>query len=278
MLRFASAVLVLSLTACGGGGGGSTTVTSTGPACEHEAKIQIGEYAAVNSNFLFGTTATGTSCVNLQNLNNNTVSSEWTFNYAAPDVTNNPVTWTTIIYGDKGSVKTNTKLPKLLNLITSIPINYKISASTPTGGGSVFFDVNLSKIPNPTGLQPSQGTTVNIDIALNTWGDRLTNPSLWYWDKSNLNLPIVTIDGVQYYFQVDGTYDPNSKLPISFTRLDFKGSLNRNETINIKSFLDYLVLNNIIPNNLYVSVIELGAEIQDGVGDIKIESYNLSVN
>jgi hypothetical protein len=281
--------LISTLVGCGGGGGSSTPValasTSNTPLvtnknCQANGLISSDNYIASNSSHLFGTTAQGTSCVSITS-QSNTISSDFTYDYSSADPTNQAVTFISVIYGNKpGITSGNNKLPTTLASINNAIVTYDISSKIDnTGGGSLFFDINLTVTNSPTNMQPIGGTTVNLDITLNSWGTYISDPNFQnVWRKDLLNLPIVTIGGVQYYYQVDGIYNVNSKLPISFTRVDFISYPNASTSINIKPFLAYLVSNNVIPNNLYLSNIEFGAEIAYGKGDIKLSNYNVSVN
>ena len=297
-LALSSACAIL-LSACGGGGGGGPATTSvaimanatpsTVPmnCAQDYSLLQANNFYANPNSWNKGSITNFTNCVGVAYNGTNIVGDiKYDWPYAPISYANGaPIkAYPAIVYGNKpGLTPANDKLPKQITAINSLPITWDITSTrSNVSSGALFFDVWLTTTANASGLSPSQGTTVEMGITLDVWGD-LNNTCAY--NRQLCGVPIVNIDGEQYYFIAGndgGAYNnqyvgSNSQYRVNFARVNYTGT-STSGTINLKSFLNYVVNNNLIPGNLYVSSIELGAELAYGSGEIQINRYNININ
>jgi Glycosyl hydrolase family 12 len=274
----ALSLLVLCLAACGGGGGGSGGATSN-HICNKLLYTVQGKYAG-GPNIWGLDSATNTSsnytdCITL-NSSGNTASGvlEWDFQ----SIVGNPaIAYPSFYYGAKPRQPNtdSTILPRLTSQINSFVVSWDYSLAHGGGldSGNVLIDNWLTSIPNPTGYDPQHGLAVELMVFLDTWGSQ--------WATYYLGWNIVTINGIQYYFQgyseKDGTstYDSNYVYRVSLFPVVNMGV---HASLDLAPIIDYLTSNSYIPSNLYFANTEFGHEIKQGSGKTIINSYGVSVN
>jgi hypothetical protein len=261
----------LILTACGGGGGsGGVTPSISSNSCERFTYVLQGQYAAGPDvwglDYSSNQSNNYSACVTITSNGQNTSAvSSWDFG----SMVGNPViAFPSVYYGAKvGSpVTVNSVLPKQINQINSFVVswNYNLTHGQGLDSGDVIIDNWLTTIPNATGYTPSEGMAVEIMIFLENWGSN--------WATYYLNWPIVSIEGIQYYFQA--TLEQNNILAVSLFPVN---NLSRNSSLDLAPILKYLIDNNIVPDNLYFADTEFGTEINRGSGQHNITSYSVSV-
>ena len=311
MKQLLSAVLLsVTLTACGGGGGGggggnsglpviqAASIANPTPStvtmnCEQLALVKAGNYYAFPNSWNRGSITNYTNCIGLSPNGSGVVAdTKYNWPYQPNDPNLAAKAYPTIIYGLHPTVTgSNGVLPKLLSQINNVPITWDVTRTgSDPNTGVLFFDTWLSTNANPARFDGSSGVTVSLGITLGVWGALKDTPA---WKKdwrdgscncgNNMPFPIVTIDGEEYFLQVDGSnfggpnyYDGKHTLGISFTRVNQVTDITQGQ-INLKSFINHLVNNNTIPANLYLMLVEFGTELGHGQGEIKYNNYNVSV-
>ena len=204
-VKSATAVITaLLLAACGGGGGSSESSpapkASISNNCARQTYSYISPYGASPNNWGIPVGTTGYSnCISITDIGNDTISASFVWNFGT--LVGDPVlAYPSIIYGaTPGQPVSNTNLPKAINQVKSLIVNWNYSLTHGAGSdsGNVLIDSWVTTTSNhldqtPNGYLASEGIVVELMIFLDNWGSN--------WATYYLKWPIVTVNGQKYYF------------------------------------------------------------------------------
>ena len=101
-----------------------------------------------------------------------------------------------------------------------------------------------------------------------------------YGDPAGIRVDTVTIGGVVYdVFVREGHGDASGKNANRWTYIAFSA---RTPVLKgflpLGSFIDYLLARNILNRNLYITSVELGNEIMEGDGKVRVKDYAIDLN
>lgn len=275
----------LLVSACGGGSNSEPTVTSQ-PAvssvtglplnCSDYTRISQGAY--VGASVPFGTYGTGkpyTSCVNISPTAQGVAfEAKW-------NTPPNTVNLQEVIYGLKGGyTSSNGVLPRKASDITSLTVSYDAQVTVAQGIGDLSVESWLTTGPTAGCLTPQCGVMVELFVNLQT-----------NWNPDYRGLPIVTVDGRDWYMRAGSTKETNAtsvtntyaepkpnggtfQFHVSFLPVV---NLPNQAQVDMKKFYTYLVSANILPDTLYFSNVEFMLESNGGAGQLRVDNLVIEV-
>jgi len=202
-------------------------------------------------------------CIKVNTINPLSVSFTW--NWPLANVNPEPVkAYPGIIYGfapywPTSSTSTTSKLPVKLSNISSYSVTYDVSVSSSSDASwNTAFDIFITTDNPPT----TKGRINEIMIMLDYQNPWFNNP--------NPDIGTFIIDGRQYRVS---SYDYGTGGKGYMFYIPVPG-VNK-ATINITTFLNWLMTNHYIDPNNYLADIEFGNEIISGTGTTTINNYDI---
>lgn len=179
----------------------------------------------------------------------------WT--WAWPEKDSSVKAYPEIIYGWKpwATESTNTNIPVQISSINELVVSYDINTEA-EGNYNLSFDIwiNKQKTPSPN----------NISAELMIW---LHNHGMY---PAGGFVEQVTIDGELYDFNIGGVGHAGwVYIAFVIAEPEYKGDT------KIHEFLKYLVDNDHISSSEYISSIELGNELIDGIGNTRFDHFSV---
>ena len=275
----------LLVSACGGGSNSEPIVTSQ-PAvssvtglplnCGDYTRISQGAY--VGASVPFGTYGTGkpyTSCINI------TPTAQGVAFEAKWNTPPNTVNLQEVIYGLKGGyTSSNGVLPRKAADITALTVSYDAQVTVTQGIGDLSVESWLTTGPTAGCLTPQCGVMVELFVNLQT-----------SWNPDYRGLPMVTVDGRDWYMRAGSTKETNAT-PVTNTYAEPKPNggtfqfhvgflpvknLPNQAQIDMKKFYNYLVSANVLPNTLYFSNVEFMLESNGAAGELRVNNLVIEV-
>lgn len=275
----------LLVSACGGGSNSEPIVTSQ-PAvssvtglplnCGDYTRISQGAY--VGASVPFGTYGTGkpyTSCINI------TPTAQGVAFEAKWNTPPNTVNLQEVIYGLKGGyTSSNGVLPRKAADITALTVSYDAQVTVTQGIGDLSVESWLTTGPTAGCLTPQCGVMVELFVNLQT-----------SWKPNYQGLPIVTVDGRDWYMRAGSTKETNAT-PVTNTYAEPKPNggtfqfhvsflpvvnLPNQAQVDMKKFYSYLVSASILPDTLYFSSVEFMLESNGGAGQLRVDNLVIEV-
>lgn len=298
---FTAVIFTSVLVACGGGGGGgggnTNPVTPVAPVFNSALKptdlpldcftkmytrsalidgAVSKEYGYENNSWgawaLYGGTALKqpwSQCVGVGFSDANTVVARmtWDTNGQTPANTLYPE----IVYGFKPQPIQNNSptFPKLITNISSLNVKWNFEIDKGNGAGQILLEAWLSSSPK---VSDNHDGIVNaeVGIMLDCWGN-----DSWCIESGEL----VVIGGQDYIYKAarpSEIFGVIGSSPFTYFRSvkpqTGKGSL------DMMQFINFLKSRNAIPNSLYLDSIEFGPEVSFGKGEVRVNSYSITVN
>ena len=239
--------------------------------CQDATKLYAGSYAVENNQWgSAGVVGAYSQCVGMGSIAaDGSVSARWTWTW--PSGPSEVKGYPAIIYGQKpGTVATpSSGLPKRLDLLNTARTNWQ-SQSTHTGTGQLTYDLWLTSDAQSHASFLDTPITHEIMLAVEPYGgyglDR--NPA-WFIEQIDIN-------GVTFkVYKADNFGPPGHTwrfLVFQMLTPTVSGS------IDWRPLFAYLKSKNFISGAEYLSSIEFGTEINEGTGDVAIESFSATVN
>jgi hypothetical protein len=241
--------------------------TATSPAsdiamnCEDWALINNGEYQAQNNTWGKGALSGWSQCIGLGNNADGTLIARWTWDWL--NAGGNVKAYPEIVFGQKpGGPTTSASLPERVNRIGSATVSYDYT-STYIGSGNTAFDIWLTDTSNP-----STWGTPPITHEIMIWLDRYGSMSPGGAWKERVEL-----DGSTYAVYVGENYGDGWRY-IAFVSTEPQSGAG---TLNIASFLIYILEKGLVTGDEYLASIEFGNEIATGTGETLVNSYEVMV-
>ena len=152
-------------------------------------------------------------------------------------------------------------LPKRISDINRLQVSYDVEM-TARGLYNLAFEMWVTSDNPPT--------TDNITHEIMIWVDRTIAPA-----TSDFLVAEVEIDGVTYdlYYVVSGNPAAGQDRYIAFSSRIRQLS----GTLDFRKFLDYLIAHDYLPTDQYVTSVELGNEVIEGVGETWLKRYHINV-
>lgn len=229
--------------------------------CDDWALIENGEYRAENNTWGKGTISGWSQCIGLGNNTDGTLHGRWTWDWL--NAGGNVKAYPEIVFGQKpGSSTTSLSLPEKINRIGSATVSYDFTSNY-TGSGNTAFDIWLTDTNNPStwGVPP---ITHEIMIWLDRYGGMSPGGA---WKER------VELDGSTYTVNVGENYGDGWRY-IAF--VSAKPQLGAG-TLNLASFLEYLLEKGLVTGEEYLASIEFGNEIVTGTGETLVDRYEVTV-
>ena len=208
-------------------------------------------------------------CIGTGFSDKNIVVSRWTWDMG-PNLTaaGGIKSYPEIVFGRKpvGISKNKSSFPLLISSIKKLQVNWSIEIDKNNSSSNLLLESWISSNPKPNGL--TDGTMVaELAIILDCWG--ATNG----W--CNPNGEKVNIGGYDYIFAVNkGPISGNPDM-ISFNSVTpqlGKGG------VDLGLFLNFLKSRGLLTDNQYINDVEFGTEIVSGKGELRLNSYSVTVN
>ena len=213
-----------------------------------------------------------TQCMGSAFAGPNNVVARWTWDFSKYTINDGGFvkSYPEIVYGFKPSGYANgsSAFPKRVSTIQSIPITWNMEIDNSQSTNNVAFDVWLSSTASPTSLT---GGIVNAELMI--WLDCVQRGSTQGWCTAPGES--VLIDGKEYVYSTQPAPVPGNPRYILFRSVQSQlgaGSL------NLASFLTFLKARAVISDADYVDDIELGTEIAEGKGELRLNSYSITIN
>jgi len=192
-------------------------------------------------------------------LNNEVYGWEWDFPEDARGVNAYPQ----IIYGWKPfhQASTTSLLPKRIDQIDNLKVDYEVEVYRNDGDYNLAFDMWINS--------SDQITAQNIQFEFMIWEEKnILQPFGDYIDTVN------TSNGSYDFYQGEPDWEPEGS---NWTYLAFVRKEDRQEgQVDIDELLEYLVAQNIVPNNSYLASIEFGNEIGNSKGYCVVKEFKVS--
>lgn len=294
------AIVVSTLVGCGGGGTGPTIQGPTASIVEPTvvinqflkpndlvldcnttqytsvipANIKINpEYGYENNSWgawgLYGRpamTKPWTQCIGMGFSGTNTVVAKWIWDFGE-NVTNTVKSYPEIVFGYKPTSKNkdiSPLFPKVINTINAIDVNWDIEIERGNGSGWMLIESWLSHTDKAVSLK-SGDVMLELAIIFDCW-----NTEGWCHYKGE----VVNIGKHNYTFTLHPAPIPGNPHLAAFHSVN---SLAGQNSIDLKQFLNFLRDRKIISDFNYVNSIEFGTEIQNGKGQVRVNSYSVTV-
>lgn len=172
-----------------------------------------------------------------------------------------------IIYGKKpvGISKNNSSFPLVISSVKKLQVNWSIEIDKNNSSGDLLLESWISSNARPNGL--TDGTMVaELAILLDCWNQSWCN---------KLPGEKVNIGGYEYIFSVNkGPVGGNPDMIIfnSVTPQLGKGG------VDLGLFLTFLKSRGLLTDQQYINDVEYGTEILFGKGEVRLNSYSVTVN
>jgi hypothetical protein len=146
-------------------------------------------------------------------------------------------------------------------------ISNKFTGTTSPGdGGNILLESWVSTTTTPWGVR-DPAIALEIAIKLTQWG------SMGNMQFPDLTMELVTIDGKDYRFKATPNFNNGT-----WTFCEFVSVATQNTgTLDMSKFVDFLKARSLATNAMYVTSVELGTEISEGAGDVKVNSFSVTV-
>jgi hypothetical protein len=286
-------ILISCLIGCGGGGGDSAPLPKPAPIinsllkpmdlnldCRTNLSTSVilvdpkinPEYGYENNSWgswgLYDRPAPSTpwsQCIGMGFAGMNNVVARWVWDFG-DNISSGVRSYPEIVYGYKptGNVDNSPSLPKVINSITSIDINWNIEIDRGNGSGWVLLESWLSNTSKPYSLK-SGDVNLELGIVIDCWvANGWCNPTG----------EIVNIGKNLYIYNINSSPNPGNPNMVSFHSIK---TLSGQNNIDLKLFLNFLKERNVISDIHYINDIEFGTEIINGKGEVRLNSYSVTV-
>jgi hypothetical protein len=234
---------------------GDGTIPSEGSSCEDGAEFTINDFILSNNVWGKGSETNYEQCIYYESINNQTEIG-WNWNWPA---NGNVRAYPEIIFGLKpwSTTSTSALLPAQINS-NNITLNYSGSALA-IGQWNLAYDIWLTNSLTPT--------PENITHEIMIWMHKTDSIT-----PAGTNRGTISISGNNYDLWVSENHN-NSWAYIAFVTETTKLSA----TVDLNAFMDYLISNNYVSPELYISAIEFGTEIFEGIGNVALTEYDVEV-
>ncbi|QQS37714.1 MAG: hypothetical protein IPM56_07115 [Ignavibacteriales bacterium] len=221
--------------------------------CSDNAEITINKMMLQNNVWGKGSITNYQQCIRVIKNDTSTIF-QWQWSW--PDVTNNVKAYPEIIFGLKpfGGSSTTESLPKKIQEITECVVSASQCSTDIFGEGNLAYDIWITDSESPT----QNNIKSEIMIWLKYIGQQ---PAGSFVERLNIGN-----QDYDFYSGNNGTWDYHAFLKVNQSDLD---------STNIKSFMDYLVMNSYISTDQYLSSIEFGNEIIKGSGNTVLKDYQV---
>jgi hypothetical protein len=228
---------------------------SEGSSCEDWAEFRFNEFLLSNNVWGKGDEENYEQCIYYESINNQT---EIGWNWDWPG-NGNVRAYPEIIFGLKpwSSESTSTLLPARINS-NQITLKYSGTVSA-IGQWNLAFDIWLTNSITPT--------PENVTHEIMIWMHKTNSIS-----PAGTNRGTITIGEDNFDLWVSENHNN------SWTYIAFVSDTTRlSATLDLNAFMDYLISNDYVAADLFISGIEFGTEIFEGIGNIKLSEYNVEV-
>ena len=207
------------------------------------------------------------------------VTARWTWDYGAnPLEPQWPKAAPTIGYGRyPGNTDVSPNMPTQIGTTSTMAVNWDITLST-TGTTNLMLEAWISSDgKSPSLVDPKNTTHTNMAVWFNATGKY----SRWHeWHRYE----VVTIAGKEYefYYQLPvqkietspGVFVDGFKQSLLYIAKvpQFKG------TVNYMDFVNHSKSRGLLKDTDFIEYIDFGTEIGDGVGELRVNSYNVTVH
>ena len=236
--------------------------------CDYEVLLSAGSYNVQNNQWGRGGITNYSQCVaNGGVAADGSVSARWTWTWPNPPGSSEIKAYPAIVFGQKpGYAPTpNTHLPKQINTISQVTSSWSTHSSY-TGTGQLTFDMWLTRDGLRYDSFDHTPITHEVMIAVepyNGYGLTNRNPATFVED--------ITINGVHYK-----TYKMDGVLRWRFLVFEMQSPM-ISGSLDLKPLFDYLKIRGFIQGTEYLSSIEFGSEVQEGTGDVTVDSFKATV-
>ncbi|WP_281612627.1 hypothetical protein [Flammeovirga sp. SubArs3] len=170
-----------------------------------------------------------------------------------------------LIYGWKPwqSASSTTALPKKIEDISTLKVNYEVEVTRNDGDYNLAFDnwINSS----------AEVTPQNILFEFMIWED---DHQLVPFGDFQEN--VTTTNGTYKFFMGEPDWEPEGS---NWTYLAFQRTQKRSKgTVDIDELLSYLINKGIVSSNSYFTSVELGNEIGNSTGKTVIKHFDVEIN
>jgi hypothetical protein len=228
---------------------------SEGSSCEDWAEFTINDFILSNNVWGKVSETNYEQCIYYESKNNQT---EMGWNWDWPG-NGNVRAYPEIIFGLKpwSTESTSALLPTQVN-IKSITLKYASTASA-IGQWNLAYDIWLTNSMTPT----PENVTHEIMIWMHTT-DSIT--------PAGTKRGTITIGGNNFDLWVSENHN-NSWTYIAFVTETTRLSA----TLHLNEFMNYLITNDYVSPELFISGIEFGTEIFEGIGNVSLSEYDVEV-
>ena len=204
-------------------------------------------------------------CIGMGFSSINTVVARWIGDFG-DNIRNGVRSYPEIVYGYKptNNIDNSPSLPKVINSITSIDINWDIEIDRGNGSGWVLLESWLSNTSKPYTLK-SGDVNLELGIIIDCWGIN---------GSCNPTGEIVNIGKNLYIYNINSAPNPGNPNMVSFHSIK---SLSGQNNIDLKLFLNFLKERNVISDSHYIDDVEFGTEIINGKGEVRVNSYSVTL-
>lgn len=223
--------------------------------CVDWAEFRIDEFLLTNNVWGKGTETNYEQCIYYES---NKFETEIGWNWDWPG-NGNVRAYPEIIFGLKPwtTESTSTLLPAQINS-NQITLTYSCTASA-IGQWNLAYDIWLTDSITPT-------------------PDNVTHEIMIWMHKTNsitpagTNRETITVNGNNFDLWVNESHND------SWTYIAFVAETTKlSATLDLNAFIDYLISNDYVSVDLFISGIEFGTEIFEGIGNIKLSEYDVEV-
>ncbi len=229
--------------------------TSEGSSCVDWAEFRINEFLLSNNVWGKGTETNYEQCIYYES---NNIQTEIGWNWDWPG--NGSVrAYPEIIFGLKpwSTESTSTLLPAQINS-NQITLKYSGTASA-IGQWNLAYDIWLTNSITPT--------PENITHEIMIWMHKTNSIS-----PAGTNRGTITIGGDNFDLWINESHND------SWTYIAFVSDTTRlSATLDLNAFMDYLISYEYVSPDLFISGIEFGTEIFEGIGNITLSEYDVEI-
>ena len=223
--------------------------------CADWAEFRFDDYLLTNNVWGKGSETNYEQCIYYES-NNNQTEIGWNWDWPG---NGNVRAYPEIIFGLKpwNTESTSQWLPAPINS-NQIFLKYSCTASA-IGQWNLAYDIWLTNSITPT--------TENVTHEIMIWMHKTNSIS-----PAGINMGTITISDQNFDLWVNENHN-DSWMYVAFV----SETTNLNATLDLNAFMDYLISNQYVSADLFISGIEFGTEIFEGVGNIKLSEYNVEV-
>ena len=235
----------------------------TQEACESFALIDLVEISLENNTWNAANLNSNSyrQCINTASITNHDLVG-WQWSY--PDDAHGINAYPELIYGKKPwhNRSTTSDIPKQIATIERLKVRYKATISRNQGEYNLAFDNWISSSAN------SRPEDIQFEFMI--WEDAHEIRPF-----GDYRATVATSQGNYRLYTGEPDWEPAGS---NWTYLAFVRENNRTEGIvDIDELLDYLVLNDIVPEDSYLSSIEFGTEVGNSKGYAVIEEFSIDL-